>query len=71
MTFKDVFETIFNAPFAQESSVDAKELAMGMEVEKEHGNLPETRKRIALAHLKEIPDYYTRLKKMEKEAGKS
>lgn len=25
--------------------------------------------KIAWAHLKEIPDYYTRLMKMEKEAG--
>lgn len=68
MKFKEVFEKIFNAPFAKEDTVDAKELAMGMEVEKEHGNSPETKKRIALAHLKEIPDYYTRLKKMEQEA---
>lgn len=70
MTFKSAFEEIFNAPFANEGGVDRAELAMGMEVEKEHGNLPETRKRIALAHLREIPDYYSRLKRMEKEAGK-
>jgi hypothetical protein len=45
--------------------VDSKELAMGMEVEKEHTPDPETAKRIALDHLAELPDYYTRLKKME------
>ena len=51
---------------------------MGMDVELEHGlHDPETdvtgsdpivTGKIALAHLKEFPDYYTRLKKMEAEA---
>lgn len=52
---------------------------MGLAVELEHGTGdPETNvtngdevmiAKIAWAHLKEIPDYYTRLLKMEKEAG--
>lgn len=60
-----------------------KELAMGIEVEKEHlgtikwlikelgGDsesqklIEETAKRIAQDHIKELPDYYTRLKEME------
>lgn len=56
----------------------AEELAMGMEVELEHGTVnPETNitdddpiltKKIAQAHIKEIPDYYTRLTEMEKKA---
>jgi hypothetical protein len=51
---------------------------VGLEVETEHGARdPETNVtnddpiltgKIALAHLKEFPDYYTRLAKMEKEA---
>jgi len=51
---------------------------MGLEVELEHGARdPETNVthddplltgKIALAHLNEFPDYYTRLAKMEKEA---
>lgn len=51
---------------------------MGMQVELEHGlRDPETNVsnddllttgKIALAHLNEFPDYYTRLKKMETEA---
>jgi hypothetical protein len=51
---------------------------MGLEVELEHGARdPETNVtnddpsltgKIALAHLKEFPDYYTRLLKMETEA---
>lgn len=57
---------------------DIEQFRMGLEVELEHGlidpvtnvtndDLTVTAK-IALAHLKEIPDYYTRLKKMEAEA---
>ncbi|MEK7172643.1 MAG: DUF5661 family protein [Patescibacteria group bacterium] len=57
---------------------DLEEFRMGLLVELEHGSHdPETNVtnndemvtgKIALAHLKEIPDYYTRLEKMEKEA---
>jgi hypothetical protein len=56
------------------------EFRRGLEVEQEHGSLwgeatnvtkddPLFTGRIAWAHLKEIPDYYTRLDKMESEAG--
>lgn len=45
---------------------DKKQLRMGTEVEKEHSS----NKEIAKDHLAEIPDYYTRLAKMEKEAFK-
>jgi hypothetical protein len=48
---------------------DPNELAMGIEVEKEHTHDEALAKEIAMDHLKEIPDYYTRLKKMEDEAG--
>jgi hypothetical protein len=51
---------------------------MGMDVELEHGlrdphtdvthNDPLLTGKIALAHLNEYPDYYTRLEKMEEEA---
>ena len=44
------------------------EIDMGMGVEKEHTSNPMIAKRIAEDHLTEIPDYYTRLKKMEEEA---
>lgn len=57
-----------------------EQFRMGLGVELEHGARdPQTNVtsddplmtgRIAWAHLKEIPDYYTRLSKMEKEAGK-
>ena len=45
-----------------------RELSMGIKIESEHTKYPELARWIALAHLKEIPDYYTRLKKLEKEA---
>jgi phage terminase small subunit len=48
-------------------SVDFKQFEIGMNVELEHqdvthGDLVQTAK-IAIAHLKEVPDYYTKLKK--------
>ena len=50
--------------------VDLNQFRLGLRAELEHkdvtkGNLLLTGK-IALAHLKEFPDYYTRLKKMER-----
>lgn len=52
-----------------EEDADSKELAMGIKVEMEHTTNKKISKRIALDHLAEIPDYYTRLKKMESDAG--
>jgi len=51
-----------------EADVDPKELEIGTEVEKEHYGNPRLARMIALDHLAEIPDYYTRLEKMEKQA---
>jgi len=57
---------------------DVDQFRRGMDVELEHGKVdphtnvtnddPLTTGKIALAHLNEFPDYYTRLDKMEKEA---
>ena len=62
-----------SAPF------DLDEFQAGLAVELEHGaHDPETNVtnddelitgKIAWAHLKELPDYYTRLSRMEAEAG--
>lgn len=52
-----------------EEDVDPEQLKMGIKIEMEHTTNKDTSKRIALDHLSEIPDYYTRLVKMEKEAG--
>jgi hypothetical protein len=61
-----------SAPF------DIEQFRMGMDVELEHGlhdpstnvtgSDPAVTGKIALAHLKEFPDYYTRLARMEEEA---
>lgn len=45
-----------------------KELEMGLKVEREHTTDPEKAREIAMDHLVEFPDYYSRLDKMEKEA---
>lgn len=60
------------------SKFDVEQFRMGMDVELEHGtrdahtNVTDddilVTAKIALAHLNEFPDYYTRLKKMEDEA---
>jgi len=60
------------------SKFDVEQFRSGMDVELEHGltdphtnvsnDDPLTTGKIALAHLNEFPDYYTRLDKMEHEA---
>ena len=60
------------------SKFDIEQYRMGLDVELEHGKVvqhtnvtnddPSMTGKIALAHLNEFPDYYTRLDKMEKEA---
>ena len=59
---------------------DVEQFRMGMDVELEHGLVnantnvtnddPLVTGKIALAHLNEFPDYYTRLEEMEKEGDK-
>jgi len=60
------------------SKFDVEQFRMGLDVELEHGlRSPSTNVtnddpimtgKIALAHLNEFPDYYTRLARLEKEA---
>ena len=47
-----------------------RQLDMGEPIEHEHTKNHELAREIALQHLDEIPDYYTRLKKMESDAKK-
>ena len=47
-----------------------KQIQMGIKVEMEHVNSKSQAREIAMDHLVEVPDYYTRLAKMEKEAKK-
>ena len=58
---------------------DLEQFRMGLDVELEHGRRdpatnvtdddPVVTGKIALAHLRELPDYYTRLAAMEADAG--
>ena len=60
---------------------DVEQFRMGMDVELEHGlhdlstnvtdSDPVVTGKIALAHLNEFPDYYTRLEQMEEEAKRA
>lgn len=52
-----------------DSDFDAGELTAGIKIEYEHTNDAAIAKAIAKDHLAEISDYYTRLAKMEAEAG--
>jgi len=59
------------------TKIDFEQFRMGLEVELEHGSVdprtnvtnsdPILTGKIAWAHLNELPDYYTRLKKIEHE----
>lgn len=61
------------------SRFDVEQFRIGLDVELEHGlrapstdvtgNDPILTGKIALAHLNEFADYYTRLEKMEQESG--
>lgn len=42
------------------------QLSLGIQVEMEHTDDPREAREIALDHLMELPDYYSRLAKMEK-----
>jgi len=48
-----------------------KQIEMGIKVEMEHTNSEEKAKEVAMDHLSEFPDYYTRLDSMEKKAKKA
>ena len=68
---------ILNIDFSKEK-FDLNQFTMGLNVELEHGSKfkdtnvtqddPILTGKIAIAHLMEFPDYYTRLKKLENEA---
>ena len=83
MTIKNSFTTEEDRETGEKlgmdwSTYDVEQYRMGLDVELEHGLVdPDTNVtdddpiitgKIALAHLNEFPDYYTRLYKMEEEA---
>ena len=83
MSTKEKFTTEQAKQIGEELGIDWKkfnveQFRMGMDVELEHGLINSHTNvtnddslitgKIALAHLNEFPDYYTRLEAMEKEA---
>ena len=66
---KDLNYYITREDTRPDDQYDEWQLKKGIEIEMEHSDNVEFAKRIAKDHLDEIPDYYTRLVKMEKEAG--
>jgi hypothetical protein len=55
----------------QDSQFDPKQLAMGQKVEMEHTDDPAEARKIAMDHLREMPDYYSKLAKMEGSSAKA
>jgi len=51
------------------SDFDPSKLHEGMKVEREHSSNTDVQKEISMDHLTEDPEYYKKLKKIEKEAG--
>lgn len=64
-----ILQDVGEHDFAPDSEFDSTQLKKGIEVEFEHTKSKLVAKLIAKDHLSEIPDYYTRLDKMEKEAN--
>jgi len=86
MPDKQHFTTLQAREFGEKLGIDwsrfnVEQFRMGLDVELEHGlvnpatdvtgNDPILTGKIALAHLNEFADYYTRLKKMEGDAEKA
>jgi hypothetical protein len=79
MKFDNLYESILKGlsqgmdleDIAKKHNVDIKhleqQLEMGIEVEKEHDDDMTIRKTIAMDHLVEDPDYYTKLKTIHKD----
>lgn len=68
-------ETLTPSEIAKHHKVPLRQIISqmkkGIRVEYEHAKDYKTAREIALDHLKELPDYYTRLAKMEKQGKKN
>lgn len=53
--------------FVDDNKFDKKELELGIKIEREHTKSDLVARLICLDHLSEMPDYYSRLEKMENE----
>ena len=64
----DIFQGKADKEGISEKDVDQNELSMGIKVELEHTKNKDIAKKIALDHLAEMSDYYSKLKKMESQS---
>jgi len=74
---KDKFKEVFEDDLRVNEASPEQEMKWGKEIEKEHGTVspatnitndnPVMTAKIAKAHVNEIPDYYTRLRELEKQ----
>lgn len=62
-----LLQNIGHHDFVDDSKFDKKELELGIKIEREHSNSDLVARLVALDHLSELPDYYSRLEKMENE----
>ena len=65
---KIILNLVGKHDFKTDNHFNTHELNLGIKIEREHTDSNLIAKIIAKDHLMEIPDYYTRLTKMEKEA---
>ena len=68
--YKMVGKTAQKHEHVPDYKYDPEQLRMGIKVEKEHTDDPEKAKELSKDYLSELPDYYTRLDKMEEEGKK-
>lgn len=62
-----ILQNIGYHDFADDTQFDQKELKLGIKIEREHTNSDLVARLISLDHLHEMPDYYSKLEKMENE----
>jgi len=67
-SFKSFFANKYLKPVNTSIEYDPKQLEMGIAVEMEHTNNKSIAETIAKHHLAEVPDYYTKLKKVEEKS---
>lgn len=67
MTLQDILKKHKNSGWKGTIEDLEDQVKMGIKVEMEHTTDPKLSQEIVFDHLEEIPDYYTRLDKMEKE----
>lgn len=73
MKFKDIIKHLKKYGKSKNQpdlKYNKEQLRMGIDVEYEHTPSKDASKEIAKDHLEEIPDYYTKLKEMERKAEK-